>query len=238
MKMKTDRPARFVHPLMRLAPLAAALALAGCGGFNGVADAQYDASRVHPISVDTDVPSLTILAARGKTGLTDGDRAAVAAFAAAYKERGHGALTVATPSGSPNAAAAVNVLAEVRDALGERGVPADAISYTPYRASSADSDAPLILSYKRYVATPSPCGNWSTDYAHDPKNVPPPNFGCATQNNLAAMLADPADLVEPRNMTPADAARRATVFDKYRKGESTASERRESDSGAVSEVNK
>ena len=74
------------------------------------------------------------------------------------------------------------------------------------------------------------------NYAYDPSNRLAPNHGCATQNNLAAMVADPADLVGPKTMTPADAGRRNTVLEKYRAGEATATQRSEQDSGAVSEV--
>ena len=42
------------------------------------------------------------------------------------------------------------------------------------------------------------------------------------QRNLAAQVDNPADLVQPRGETPALAARRSTVIDKYRKGEGTA----------------
>jgi pilus assembly protein CpaD len=71
-----------------------------------------------------------------------------------------------------------------------------------------------------------------------PDNPSPVNFGCATQNNLAAMVADPADLVMPRTMTASDAQRRGTVFEKYRKGEITATTRDQHDSAALSEVAK
>lgn len=235
-KKKTSAPRRLAG-VLGLLPLAAALALAGCGGFNGADEASYDASHTHPISVLPDVPTLMIATHAGG-GLTGEDRRAVAAFAAAYKERGHGPLTVSAPSGSANTATAMNTLVEVRDLLAEKGVPSADIGYTPYRASSAGADAPIVLSYKRYVASASPCGDWSTDYAYDPNNGTPPNFGCATQNNLAAMLADPVDLVTPRDMTPSDAARRGEVFAKYRKGKITATARDQHDSAAVSEVAK
>jgi pilus assembly protein CpaD len=224
--------------ILGLLPLAATLALAGCGGFNGAHEALYDANYTHPISVQPDVPTLTIAASRAVAGLTDEDRRSISGFAAAYKERGHGPLTVSTPSGSANTSAAMNVLVDVRDVLAEAGVPSDRISYTPYRASSASNDAPVILSYKRFVATARPCGDWSSDLAYDPTNSTPPNYGCATQNNMAAMVADPADLIVPRTMTASDAQRRETVIDKYRKGEITATARDDHDSAAVSEVNK
>ncbi|MCE9650604.1 MAG: CpaD family pilus assembly protein [Parvibaculum sp.] len=233
MKMKIPAINRSRRAL-RLLPFAAVLALAGCGGFNGANEASYDASYTHPISVQPDVPTLTVVSRGG--GLSDEDRRAIAAFATAYKERGHGPLTVSTPSGSANTTVAMNTLVEVRDLLAEKGVPAANISYTPYRASSTSADAPIVLSYKRYVAAASPCGDWSTDYAYDPENVTPPNFGCATQANLAAMIADPADLIAPRDQTPADAQRRSTVFSKYRDGKITATERNAQDSAAVSGV--
>ena len=42
------------------------------------------------------------------------------------------------------------------------------------------------------------------------------NFGCATQNNLAAQIADPNDLLGPRRMTPADATQRGQALKRYR----------------------
>ena len=214
--------------------VALAAGLAGCGGFNGIEDAQYDANYTHPISVETDVATLNVGVVAGQPGLAPSERSAIEAFAAAYRQRGHGPLTISTPSGSPNAGAAAVALSDVRDILAENGVTS--LAYTPYRASGADNGAPLILSFKHYVAKPTACGDWSMDYAFDPSNRLPPNHGCATQNNLAAMVADPADLAGPRTMTPADAGRRDTVLEKYRAGQPTATQRTEQDSGAVSEV--
>lgn len=235
--MENGRTMKTPHMASRLAalPLLAALALSGCGGFNGAQEAQFDASYNHPISVTPDVPTLNI-AVSGTLSVQD--RAAIATFAAAYKERGHGPLTVATPSGSANSTLAMNVLVEVRNQLAKAGVSASRIEYTPYRASSANGNAPILMSYKQFVAMASPCGDWSDELAYNPSNIPPKNFGCATQNNLAAMVADPADLVTPRTMTASDAQRRGQVFDKYRKGEITATARDAHDSAALSEVAK
>ena len=48
---------------------------------------------------------------------------------------------------------------------------------------------------------------------------------CAQQRNLAAQIANPADLLGPRTVDPADAERRAVVFDKYRQGRPTGAEK-------------
>lgn len=241
---KSDRNAPEMHLKTAIhkrrvitAALSLSLALSACGGFNGIEEAQYDASRMHPISVDTDVISMMLDIPLDKVALSVSDKAAISAFAATYKQRGHGPLSISAPSGSPNERAAINIVAELRAGLDAVGIPDASLAYAAYRASRENINAPIVLSYSRYVATASPCGNWTMNYGHNPNNINSPNLGCATQNNLAAMLADPADLVTPRDMTPSDANRRSTVLEKYRAGEDTATVKSEEDSGAVSEVN-
>jgi len=214
---------------------AALFALSACGGFNNANDV-FDVERAHPISVEPDIVTLVIPAPPYKQGLTKTDRAQIEDMALAYKERGHGPFTVATPSGASNTGSALSVLSEVREVLGEKGVSESRLAYAPYNASAADSSAPVILSFKRFVAFASPCGDWSKNLAYNPSNKHAPNYGCATQNNLAAVVADPADLLGPRTMTPADAARRSTVLGKYQRGEVTASQRDPADSASVSQV--
>ncbi|MCG8441893.1 MAG: CpaD family pilus assembly protein, partial [Caulobacterales bacterium] len=61
------------------------------------------------------------------------------------------------------------------------------------------------------------------------------NFGCANQANLAAAIVDPYDLLSPRPADPADVARRMTTIERYREGETTATERESDESVTVSE---
>jgi pilus assembly protein CpaD len=68
------------------------------------------------------------------------------------------------------------------------------------------------------------------------RNHPYWNLGCANQRNLAAMVENPADLVQPRGETPAWSGRRSTVLDKYRKGESTATIYPDSNKGKISSI--
>jgi pilus assembly protein CpaD len=63
-------------------------------------------------------------------------------------------------------------------------------------------------------------------------------FGCALQANLAAMVADPADLAAPRRADPAEAARRTVVLDKYCRGEQTHATRSDDERVTVSKVAK
>ena len=55
------------------------------------------------------------------------------------------------------------------------------------------------------------------------------NFGCAAQQNLAAMVANPADLIRPQPMAPANGARRAKVITDYGAGRQTPSRTSEPD---------
>jgi len=74
------------------------------------------------------------------------------------------------------------------------------------------------------VAEVGPCGQWPEDMGPSmekayTQNRPYWNLGCATQRNLASMVDNPSDLVQPRGEQPAYAGRRSVALDKYRKGE-------------------
>ena len=71
-------------------------------------------------------------------------------------------------------------------------------------------------------ASTEACGDWSEDLAFTVENQTPKNFGCAVQHNIAAMVADPRDLLGPRADRTGDATRRATVIGNYEKGKPTA----------------
>jgi pilus assembly protein CpaD len=49
-------------------------------------------------------------------------------------------------------------------------------------------------------------------------NKPYYNLGCAYQRNMAAMVANPSDLIQPRAETPAYGQRRTTVLDQVSQG--------------------
>jgi type IV pilus biogenesis protein CpaD/CtpE len=53
---------------------------------------------------------------------------------------------------------------------------------------------------------------------------------------MAAMVADPRDLVAPDTSGQADAQRRLTVLEKYRAGTPTPAERTQAQTGVVSAV--
>jgi pilus assembly protein CpaD len=92
------------------------------------------------------------------------------------------------------------------------------------------------IGYVTYTAHTNPCGNWSQDADDTGANLPLPDFGCSVEQNIAAMVADPKDLVAPRDMGPGDAVRRATLTKQYETGAVTAATKSQDQSGAVSTV--
>jgi len=168
-------------------------------------------------------------------GLSASQSAALAQFGDAWRVNEGRKIMIQAPSGARDPAAAYRMSESARTFLVSRGLPEEKIEVVGYDAAG-DAAAPLIVGYLRYRAELPECGkNWP-NIAHSIKNKAQPNFGCAVTANMAAQIADPGDLVTPRDMTPPDAARRQTVLDKYRAGDKTTAERDEGASGTVSSV--
>ena len=199
--------------------LAAGVALSnGCAGVvNGVEQAG-GYQKNHPISVDSQIVSLTLNIDPTTQELSTLDGARVRAFADAYLRNGHGPITVTAPSGGDNDLAGQETAADVRAHLHSLGVPWASISGATYRTGS-DKTHQLILSYTHYVATASECGQWKGIAKTDRRNLISPNFGCSAQNNLAAMVADPRDLITPSEMGDADAMARIRAIQAFREGQ-------------------
>ena len=176
----------------------------------------------HPIAVDSQIVTLTIDADDTTDDLSDRDQARLRAFANAYLTSGHGPLTITTPSGFADRDGH-EASADIRDALNKAGVSWEALSGATYR-TGGDAGDQVIVSYTHYVATPSECGVWTGIRNRDYRNLRSPNYGCAMQNNVAAMLADPHDLIAPAAGTPRDAIASTRAVQAYRDGELTSSQ--------------
>jgi pilus assembly protein CpaD len=104
--------------------------------------------------------------------------------------------------------------------------------------------AAIRLSYPKLAAVAGPCGLWPEDIGPSIKNKSYYenkqyyNFGCASQRNMAAMIDNPADLVQPRPETPAYTIRRSEAFEKYRKGSPTTTAYPEADKAKLSDTGK
>jgi pilus assembly protein CpaD len=167
-----------------------------------------------------------------KLGLQE--REAVRAFALAYQDEGHGSLIISRPSNGPDDIAAMRASADARAVMLAEGIEQAWITEGTYEGTGARL-APLILSYRTYNAVVPGCPDLSSvDFTDTSSNSALPSLGCAVAVNLAAMIADPSDLVGAQSMDPADIGRRSIVLSKYRSGEKTSSEKNDDASGAIS----
>jgi len=221
-----------------------AAALAGCN----ITTAQDTTGSIpgtyrerHPIALKEGKKTLVLFVGAGRGGLSPMQRAEVLAFAQNWKRDATGGVTIERPVGGVNDRAANDTLKEALSIIVQAGVPNSGIGVRPYHAG--ERNATLRLHYPLMVATAGPCGLWPDDLgpSYDTKhfeNVQYYNFGCATQRNLASMAAEPADIVQPRAEAPAYTAKRTFGVDKWRKGDSPATNYPDTSKGAISDVGK
>ena len=168
-------------------------------------------------------------------GLSSNQAEALAAFAADWREAEGGTVTLSAPAAGGQSRAAFRSIESARSLLIDQGVAADHIVVVNYDAKG-DPAAPLRIAYLRYRAQVPACGQTWTNIAHSADNDVQPNFGCAVTANMAAQIANPADLAHPRAMAPIDTQRRETMLDRYRKGQVTSSDKDDQAKGVISNV--
>jgi pilus assembly protein CpaD len=198
----------------------------------------------HPIAVQEGNRSIVIFVGQARGGLSAPQRNDVMGLAQSWVREGTGAVIADVPVNTANARAAAATYREIRSLLASGGVPSSAIMLRQYQPEDLRTLPTIKLSYPKISATAGPCGLWPEDLGPNlqdtgyNENRPYHNFGCATQRNLAAMVDNPADLVQPRPETPAYTMRRNAAFEKYRKGTSTTTTYPESDKAKLSDTGK
>ncbi|MEO6842065.1 MAG: CpaD family pilus assembly protein [Bradyrhizobium sp.] len=198
----------------------------------------------HPIAVQEANHSVVIFVGHARGGLSADQRADVMGLAQTWQHEGTGPITADVPVDTPNAAAAADAFREVQSLLAAAGVPPRGLILHRYHPNDPRQLAALRLNYPRISATAGPCGLWPEDLGpsiHDKtyaENTSWYNLGCANQRNMAAMVDNPADLVQPRRETPAYTARRTEAFEKYRKGSTSTTLYPEADKAKLSDTGK
>jgi pilus assembly protein CpaD len=220
---KSKREA-LVMPALRTITFAAlaasAVALSSCGNLHNdsmmTASVNNDYRVRHPIRLAEAEHSIEIPIASGDYKLNRGLEDTIRGFGQDYAGNSSGVVQISVPSGSPNARSARAMVPTIRRTLASQGVAEKHMIVTSYPASG-DASAPVRLSFVALTAMTDQCGQWPEDLMENSySNKNWYNFGCANQNNLAAQVANPKDLFDPRGTTPIDAQRRANVIDSYR----------------------
>jgi len=219
-----------------------ALVICGCNTDQpqvaAVPDIPTDYRLRHPITISEADHTLEIFIGSNRGELSATQRAEVSAFAQTWKREATGGVVVDLPVGTGNERAAAEVMPAIHSLLAASGVPPEGIVVRRYRPPGRDFAA-IRITYPKMTARAGPCGMWPQDIGPSLnrayfENQPYWNTGCAGQRNLAAMVDNPADLVQPRGETPAYTMRRTTVIDNYGKGNPTATNYPQTDLAKIS----
>jgi pilus assembly protein CpaD len=198
----------------------------------------------HPIAIQEANRSVIVFVGHTRGGLSASQRADVMGMAQTWLREGTGAISIDVPVDTPNARAATDSLREIQATFAAAGIPPRAVTVRQYHPEDPRHMAAIRLNYPKISAVAGPCGLWPEDLGPSIKNKgyfenkPYYNFGCANQRNLASMIDNPSDLVQPREETPAYTARRNVAFEKYRKGTTTATIYPEAEKAKLSDTGK
>jgi len=230
--------------VLRLAfAVACAAVVCGCQTdqqTTGVPDVPTDYRLLHPISLTEKDRSLLVFIGVNRGSLTPAQRAQVLGFAQNWKDEATGGVVIDLPAGTTNERSSAAASREIASILAATGVPPQSMVVRSYRVTP-QTLAPVRITYPRIAAQAGPCGAWpenigpsfNRDYF---ENQPMWNFGCATQHDLAEMIDNPADLVQPRAETPSYTMRRTTVLEKYRLGTPTGAQTPAGTTGRITDV--
>ncbi|MBI2718018.1 MAG: CpaD family pilus assembly protein [Rhizobiales bacterium] len=195
--------ARFSPALL----LGASLLLAGCQSTNPADEMGYQSQAFYdryPIKVAKAPIKVGVVAKSGS--LRPEQVNAVVNFARDARDNAQSRVAIKWPSGS---AKSRQVAIDIAQLLVDEGVPQSMIKATSYPGGATE---PIQMSFERKVAVTRECGDWSQNLANDSSNGPYPNFGCAYQNNIAALVANPEDFEHPRATSPVLASNRTEVM--------------------------
>jgi pilus assembly protein CpaD len=176
-----------------------------------------DYRTTHPIVIAEKNEKIDLPVAAGDRGMTESQRISLDGFLDGYDRSAQPIMTISVPNGSANELAAADAARDFRRFLRSRGVRESRIAMMSYQSPAVDVSAPVRVSFLAMRAQTNKCGRWPDDLTHDAENKHYADFGCSYQNNLAAQIEDPADLLGPRKQSEIDAENRGEVIDLYRK---------------------
>lgn len=204
--------------MVPLLALAAGAMLAGCANRDSVTVGSIpdDYRTNHPIVIAEKDEKIDIPVGAGDRGMTLSQRETLKGFLSGYDHRAAPVLTILVPTGSANEIAAAAAGRDFVRVATASGIRRNRIAVAPYQAQDASVSTPVRVTYTTVRAQTDRCGRWTEDLTETSENKHYADFGCSYQNNLAAQMANPSDLLGPRKQSEIDAENRGKVIDDYR----------------------
>ena len=216
-----SKPAGRSRKYLLAAPILAVAAiglLSGCANRDSVTVGSVpdDYRTNHPIVISERTEAIDLPVGADSRRMTQSQRETLLGFLDGYDRSAAPTLTILAPAGSANEIAAAATARDFAKLAGRNGVHSSRIVMASYQAEPSETSAPIRVSYAKLRAHTDKCGRWPEDLLETSENKHYANFGCSYQNNLAAQMANPADLLGPRKPTTIDAENRDVVIDIYR----------------------
>lgn len=177
---------------------------------NAVAVGLSNSEVRHPIGFTPRSETLDVEVPRGGRGLSPNQHVDVYRFLYRYRHEAAGGLVITTPEGARGRAA----MAEIQQQAAQAGIDYRVLRGTRH-AARTDGMPFIRLAFRRPVAVPPQCGDWTEDVGRNESRIPYPNWGCATQRNLAVMVDNSRDLGQPQPEDPRSSERRSTSWSAY-----------------------
>ena len=221
---KAAKSLQKVGSIGRVAGIALVISTAissGCASYNRdhftVGSVPDDYRTRHPIIVSESERSQDIVVPSHSRSLPLRGRDIVRSMGYKFKASGARSIAILIPSGSANEKAARLSAQDAVTELKTAGISSRHIIVKHYDAAGHGASATLRVVFTDLTASvDSQCGEWNEDILETTANNNYSNFGCATQNNLAQLIANPADLLGPRGMSEIDSTKRTAVIEDWR----------------------
>lgn len=179
--------------------------------------------RMNPIKVAESVERLELYSRPTGMELSARDEYAVVQFLSEYSRSGSGPIYINRPSGHQGGIGVAQTDRILRGLMARAGLNPAAAQSGEYMTPPG-APAPVVVSYRTLKTIVPDCSHLS-DMSLTANNAVTPGFGCFASANLAAMVSDPRQLIDPQSIDTPNAQRRQVVYDKYINGEATGASR-------------
>jgi pilus assembly protein CpaD len=195
--------------------LAAAAAAGGCERprlSNVTAVELSNPEKAHPVGFSTHREVLEVEIPPSFDGLSSNQHSDVVRFLERFRRSGRGKLAISLPQGVRADAGAAHAIREIQSAVADAGIDYKLVSAGRHARTSKQI---VRLAYDRVTAELPACDRWPEDIGMNEERLTQPNFGCATQRNIALMVNTPRDLIRPQPEDERSSERRSVSWSKY-----------------------